>query len=197
MTMSIGADIGAVIGLGNPGTKYAATRHNIGFMVVDELARRGACVWQAKFKADVGRAPLAGRDVWLCKPQTWMNLSGDSVARLAGFYKLPIATLLVLHDEIDLPFGELRVKEGGGHGGHNGLRSIGDRLGDRGYIRLRIGVGRPQKGDPADYVLAPFANDERVVLTTLIDRAADVVEIIAQRGVRAAMNETNGRSVLA
>jgi len=185
----------AVIGLGNPGPRYADTRHNIGFMVVDELARRDRGSWQSKFKAEVCRIRLGSEDVWLAKPMTYMNLSGDPTQRLAAFYKLAADTLLVLHDDLDLPYGELRVKAGGGHGGHNGLRSLVERLGKRDFLRLRIGIGRPAKGDPADYVLSPFSPDERIVLSRVIDTAADVVELIAARGVRAAMNETNGRKL--
>ena len=198
--MSKGQAIAAAVGLGNPGHRYADTRHNVGFMVVDELARRAGSSWQDKFKAEHCRATLpvegALTSLWLLKPQTFMNLSGDPVQRFCAFYKLAPEQLLVLHDEIDLPFGELRLKDGGGHRGHNGLRSIIDRTGVAGFKRLRIGVGRPSKGDPGDYVLSPFAGDDRIALPTLIDGAADLVQAIGHRGFSAVMHDTRGKVIV-
>lgn len=165
--------IRAVVGLGNPGSRYADTRHNVGFMVTTELARRASASWQSKFKGRYAKVFLGGREVWLLEPETFMNLSGESVQPFAAFFRIAPEEILVVHDELDLPFATLRLKRGGGHGGHNGLRSLVDRLGSRDFARLRVGIGRPQKGDVSGFVLAPFAAQERDWLPGVVGDAAD------------------------
>ncbi|MCU0658021.1 MAG: aminoacyl-tRNA hydrolase [Polyangiaceae bacterium] len=185
-----------VVGLGNPGPRYADTRHNFGFLVVDALAARlGAEPFRDKFSAEVARARSGSEELILLKPQTFMNLSGQSVQPAAAFFKIPVARVLVLHDELDLPFGELRLKQGGGHAGHNGLRSLIERLGSPDFPRLRLGIGRPTASfrEVADYVLARFEADERASLPALLDRSVDALLDVAAQGPLAAMNRHNAR----
>ena len=180
-----------VAGLGNPGPDYAGNRHNAGFMTADVLAGR----MRARFTRDRSRALVAtGRlgsvPVTLAKPQTFMNLSGGPVAAVRSFYKVPAERIVVIHDELDLPFGVLRLKQGGGDGGHNGLRSVTAALGTRDYLRVRIGIGRPPgRMDPADFVLRDFSAADRKVLPEVLERAADAVELLLERGLAAAQNE--------
>jgi PTH1 family peptidyl-tRNA hydrolase len=184
-------DRGLVVGLGNPGPKYAATRHNAGFLVVDLLAERIGGRFKAhKGRADIVEGQLAGHPVVLMKPKAYMNESGGPVASIARFYKVPIERITVVHDELDLPYGTLRLKTGGGDGGHNGLRSTSSALGSREYTRVRFGIGRPPgRQDPADYVLREFAAAERKDLPFLVDRAADAVELLLADGLLAAQNQ--------
>jgi PTH1 family peptidyl-tRNA hydrolase len=183
-----------VAGLGNPGREYADTRHNVGFMVADELARRHGGSWRAKFSGDLAEMRLDGLRLALLKPQTYMNESGRSVGSAVRFFKVDPETLLVVHDEVDLEPGRLQVRLGGGFAGHNGLRSVAQLLGTGDFARLRIGVGRPERGDPrpvADFVLSPFAPD--VDVEGLVARAADAVETIAREGLEEAQNRFNER----
>jgi len=183
-----------VAGLGNPGRDYARTRHSVGFMVCDELARRHGPSWRSKFSADVAELRLDGRRLALLKPQTFMNESGRAVAAAVRFFKVPAESLLVVHDEVDLEPGRLQARAGGGLAGHNGLRSIAQHLRTQEFLRLRIGVGRPERGDPrpvADYVLSPFDDDFDV--EALLARAADAVETIARDGLEAAQQLYNDR----
>jgi peptidyl-tRNA hydrolase, PTH1 family len=185
-----------VIGLGNPGREYAGNRHNAGFLVADLLAGRIGARFsrhrKAVAEAAEGRLGVgvdAPRLV-LAKPMTYMNLSGGPVAGLAQFYKVPVGQIIAVHDELDIPYGQLRLKIGGGEGGHNGLRSMSRSLGSKDFIRVRFGIGRPPgRQDPADYVLSDFSSVERKELDFLVDRAADAVEMIAQRGLEAAQNQ--------
>jgi PTH1 family peptidyl-tRNA hydrolase len=180
-----------VVGLGNPGSGYAGNRHNCGFMVADVLADR----MRAPFKRDRSRARvavgrLAGYPVTLAKPQSFMNLSGRPVAALRTFYKIPVERIVVIHDELDVPFGTVRLKQGGGDNGHNGLRSVTAALGSRDYLRVRVGIGRPPgRMDPADFVLHDFSAAERKVLPDVLERCADAVEVLLRRGLAAAQNE--------
>jgi len=177
-------------GLGNPGPRYEGNRHNIGFLVLDELAARVGGRFKAhKGGADVLESRLAGRKVALAKPRSFMNLSGGPVAGTARFYKIPADGVVVVHDELDLPFGALRLKLGGGDNGHNGLRSITKSLGTKDYYRVRFGVGRPPgRMDAADYVLKDFSATERKELAFEIDRCADAVEALVSGGLEAAQN---------
>ncbi|WP_283135397.1 aminoacyl-tRNA hydrolase [Rhizohabitans arisaemae] len=180
-----------VIGLGNPGPQYAGNRHNAGFFVLDELAGRAGGRFKAhKAHAEVVEGRLADSPVVLGKPRSYMNLSGGPTKALADFYKVQPDHLIVVHDELDIPYGALRVKLGGGDNGHNGLRSITKALGTRDYARVRFGVGRPPgRMDPAEFVLRDFATAERRDLPLLVDRAADVVESLIGRGLAATQND--------
>jgi PTH1 family peptidyl-tRNA hydrolase len=179
-----------LVGLGNPGPRYAGNRHNVGFMVVDELAARIG----GRFKAHKGGAEvldgrLADRRVALVKPRSFMNLSGGPVAGTAKFFKVAPGGVVVVHDELDLPFGALKLKLGGGDNGHNGLRSITKSLGTRDYYRVRFGIGRPPgRQDPADFVLKDFSVVERKELAFEVDRCADAVEALIGKGLTAAQN---------
>ena len=180
-----------VAGLGNPGPQYAANRHNVGFLCCDEIASRVG----GNFKRDRSRtmaftAVLAGVPVAVAKPMTFMNLSGSPVAALSRFLKIPPDRIAVVHDELDLPFGAVRLKLGGGDNGHNGLRSISASLGTREYHRVRIGIGRPPgRMDPADYVLRNFAGPELADLPEILGRAADALEALLASGLAVAQNE--------
>lgn len=178
-----------LVGLGNPGREYEKTRHNIGFMVVDELVRRyRAPGWREKFGGEIAQT----QDVVMLKPQEYMNVSGQAVQRTQAFYKLLPKDTIIVHDEIDLPFGKLRVKLGGGHGGHNGLRSIIQLTGDA-FLRVRCGVGKPTGGKEqvTGHVLGGFSKAEQNELPFMIGGAADAVTLILEKGATAAMNQVN------
>jgi PTH1 family peptidyl-tRNA hydrolase len=182
-----------IVGLGNPEDEYEGTRHNVGFEVADELARRaGVRFSDKKFKARVARGEIAGESCVLLKPQTYMNLSGESVGPAVGFFKLETSDVIVIHDELDLPLGRVKLKKGGGHGGHNGLRSLKQHMPDDLFARVRIGIGRPPPAwDPADYVLARFTSSERKEAERAVDEAANAVESILKDGLDKAMNFYN------
>jgi PTH1 family peptidyl-tRNA hydrolase len=184
-----------VAGLGNPGREYERTRHNVGFMVCDELARRHGASFRSKFSGQLAETRIDGRRAALLKPLTYMNDSGRSVGAAARFFKLPPERLLVLHDEVDLEPGRLQARFGGGLAGHNGLRSVAQHLKTPEFLRLRIGVGRPERGDPrpvADFVLSPF--DEFTDVEALVQRATDAVESIVRDGLEGAQNRFNERA---
>ncbi|GGO08287.1 peptidyl-tRNA hydrolase [Microbispora rosea subsp. aerata] len=179
-----------VVGLGNPGPEYAGNRHNAGFMVLDELAARVGGRFKAhRSRAEVVEGRLALLPVVLAKPLSYMNLSGGPVKALADFYKVTPDRVIVVHDELDIPYGALRAKIGGGDNGHNGLKSITKSLGTRDYLRIRFGIGRPPgRMDPATFVLRDFATAERKDLPFLVDRAADMVESLMTAGLEATQN---------
>lgn len=186
-----------VVGLGNPGRRYEETRHNVGFMVAERVVNRAGGSWREKFRGRFAQIEVGSERVAVLEPHTYMNESGGSVRPAATFFKVPPTGLLVVHDELDLPFGQIRLKEGGGDAGHKGLKSITSHLGSPDYMRLRIGIGRPPpgfRGDAADYVLQAFASAERAELEDVVDRAADVVVLVVERGIAAAMNVTNQRA---
>ena len=187
-----------IVGLGNPGTQYAETRHNIGFMVVSHLAERAGIALKRKgYQGFYGVGRVAGEEVTILLPQTYMNCSGASVAPACQSLGVSPGDLIVVHDEIDLAFGCLRVKTGGGHGGHNGLRSIGGTLGENGYARLRMGVGRPPaSGDVSGHVLSRFNATERISLQKYLEVASDALELLLREGAQEAMNSYNNREVL-
>jgi PTH1 family peptidyl-tRNA hydrolase len=187
-----------VVGLGNPGPSYRNTRHNIGFLVLDALAARlDTAVASKDSRAVVGRArvPGAAADVVLARPQTFMNLSGRAVAPLLRKHNLRPRDLWVVHDDIDLAFGRLRIRRGGGPGGHNGVSSIIQDIGDRDFVRIRLGVGRPDPDEAVEYVLDPFPNDERERVPAFIDLAVEAVVTGLVEGLDTCMNRFNGRSV--
>jgi PTH1 family peptidyl-tRNA hydrolase len=186
-----------VIGLGNPGPEYANTRHNAGYLVVDELAKRIG----GKFSAHKSRTEvLEGRlgvghealRLILAKPRTYMNESGGPVSGLVSFFKIPLDQIIVIHDELDLPFETIRIKDGGGDNGHNGLKSLTKSLGSGDYLRVRFGIGRPQGSqDPADFVLKPFSSVERQQVPLVVDRTADAVETLMRLGLEETQQRFN------
>jgi PTH1 family peptidyl-tRNA hydrolase len=186
-----------IVGLGNPGPEYARTRHNAGFWLVDELARRhgGNFRSEGKHQAELARVRIGGEEVWLAKPMSFMNRSGGPVSSVLGFYKIAPAQMLVAHDEIDLPSGTVRLKESGGHGGHNGLRDIIAAQGD-GFWRLRIGVSHPgSKEEVVDFVLTRAGADEQRAIDATIVAGADAIEEMLRSGAQLAMNKLHARAV--
>ena len=184
-----GTPLKLIVGLGNPGAEYARTRHNAGFWLVDELARRhgGSFRHEGKHQGELARVRIGEDEVWLLKPMTFMNRSGGPVSSVLNFYKLVPAQMLVAHDEIDLPSGTVRLKDAGGHGGHNGLRDIIAATGTGDFTRVRLGIGRPPgRQDPADFVLSPFGKTERETLPSLLSDAADATEQIVTDGLAGA-----------
>jgi PTH1 family peptidyl-tRNA hydrolase len=186
-----------VVGLGNPGSRYASTRHNIGFVALDALRDElGLPDYRLKFSGALCQGDALGHPVALLKPMTFMNLSGSSVQPAMAFLKVPPSDLIVLHDELDLAFGDVRVKVGGGHAGHNGLRSILERAGSPDFARVRVGIGRPPpgfEGDVADYVLGGFGPAERAELPGVVARAVAAASEVLSSGAHAAMNRVNAR----
>ena len=187
-------DTALVVGLGNPGPKYENTRHNIGFMVADVLAGRvgGKFGAHKRSNSDIVQARLDGRQGIIAKPRTYMNLSGGPVASLAKFFSVDPSNIVVIHDELDLDFETIRLKQGGGENGHNGLRSTSSALGTKDYVRVRMGIGRtPGRQDPADYVLKPFSTTERKELPVWCEEGADAVELVLRLGLEGAQNRVH------
>ena len=184
-----------IVGLGNPGVEYAKTRHNAGFGLVEALAVRWRVDWkhERKFNARMARAERSGRQVLLCQPQTFMNLSGETVGAVVGFYRLPRTRILVAVDDADLPLGELRLRAGGSSGGHHGLESIERHLGAREFARLRLGIGRQDGArEITDYVLSRFDRVEAALMEKVLDRASSQAECWLNDGIQRAMNQFNG-----
>jgi PTH1 family peptidyl-tRNA hydrolase len=180
-----------IVGLGNPGPKYEQTRHNVGFVFVDELARSKGASWKLenKFHGEVCKLSLAGNEVWLLKPNTYMNLSGKAVAALARFYKIAPESILVVHDELDIPPGQLRLKQGGGHGGHNGLRDIVAQMGSREFLRLRVGIGHPgDSRDVTNYVLGKASPEDQKHIDNAIEEAMRTLPQVMEGDMQPAMN---------
>lgn len=184
-----------VVGLGNPGTRYARTRHNIGFMVADALAH--PATFKERFSGAVAQIDVGAHKCWVLKPATYMNLSGESVQKAAAYFRVEPARVLVVHDELDLPFDRMKLKLGGGEAGHNGLRSISQHLGTKDYFRLRMGIGRPHgqfASSGKDFVLDAFAPSETELLAGFIERAVHAIRRLIVDGAEVAMNEVNRRS---
>lgn len=188
------SELHLIVGLGNPGAKYDNTRHNIGWWVLDELIRRyDLGKGRGEKRAQTWSANIRGKGVKLVKPLTYMNRSGEAVRALLEYYKIPIGSLMVVHDDLDTPFGALRLRQAGGHGGQNGLRSIVQNLGSKDFARLRFGIGRPPgKMDPVHYVLQTLKGDDRILARELTVRAADAIETWLQDGIDKAMSAHNG-----
>ncbi len=185
-----------IVGLGNPGPKYAQTRHNVGFLFIDELARSKGATFrtEAKFHGEVCKLHLDGHELWLLKPGTFMNRSGQAVAALARFYKISPESTLVIHDELDIPAGQLRLKQGGGHGGHNGLRDIINQIGSREFLRLRIGIDHPGSArEVSNYVLSKASADDRITIEAAVDEALRALPQIIDGELQAAMNRLHSR----
>lgn len=183
-----------IVGLGNPGNKYHNTRHNIGFMAVDELARSHNLSFDTtKAKALIAEGTISGKRVLLVKPQTYMNLSGESVRALADFYKIPPENIFLVHDDMDIPLGTLRLRPKGGAGGQKGVQNTIQHLGTQDFPRCRFGIGRPPgKMDPAAYVLLPFTADEQILVIETIRRVIQAIALWLQNGIENAMNRHNG-----
>ncbi|MCX7817427.1 MAG: aminoacyl-tRNA hydrolase [Syntrophales bacterium] len=187
-----------IVGLGNPGKKYTFTRHNVGFMVIDKLAEEnGISISKVGFDALYGKGSIKGNEVLLVKPQTYMNLSGKAVAKIVNRYKInKPEDLIVVHDDLDLPFATLRLKFGGGHGGHKGLQSIIEHIGDSSFIRVRLGIGKsPLKSITDKYVLSPFSHEEMQMLPAVIQKASEAIVYTISLGIQAAMNKFHKRTI--
>ena len=185
-----------IAGLGNPEERYERTLHNAGFWFVDELARRAgvAFKYEKRFDADVCKINMAGSDIWLVKPQSYMNLSGGPIRGVLDYYRLRVDQILVAHDEIDLPTGTVKLKTGGGHGGHNGIRDVIQHCG-RDFARLRLGVGHPGNKDKVTgYVLKKASGDDEAAILKNVDEAADVLDLLVENGLSAAMKELHTKS---
>ncbi len=182
-----------IIGLGNPGRKYRFTRHNTGFLVIDELARRnGIGLETRRYKTRFGRGLIKEREAILAKPWTFMNLSGFAVSRIMEVFNLAEKDLIVIQDDVDIDFGRIKIRQGGGHGGHKGIESIQGLLRGAGFVRVKVGIGRPTEyRDLSDYVLEPFSDDERIILGDIIGRAAEATETLLCEGVEVAMARFN------
>ena len=184
--------VSLIVGLGNPGSEYEKTRHNAGFWFLDELARQKSISFkpEKKFHGETARYKHNGEDVWLLKPTTFMNLSGQAVQALAHFYKINLDEILVVHDELDLSVDTARLKKGGGHGGHNGLRDIASKMGGNDYLRLRLGIGHPgDKSKVTNHVLKKASTDDQISIERNIERALNVLPLIIDGEIQKAMNE--------
>ncbi|MCK5072102.1 MAG: aminoacyl-tRNA hydrolase [Bacteriovoracaceae bacterium] len=185
-----------IVALGNPGKEYESTRHNIAWTAMEHLSFSSNFNWMKKFKGYYSHSTISGTKYFFLKPQTYMNLSGESVCKLANFFKIELEDILVLHDEMDLEFGTIAFKQGGGLAGHNGLRSIADRMGGRDFKRLRLGIGRPVHGSDSNWVLSPFGPDERIHLDIYLDTIVEAIETYMKRGFSFAASNFSRKSIL-
>lgn len=186
-----------IVGLGNPGPKYQWTRHNAGFMVLDRLSHlAGIAVSKKNFSGFSGEGHWQGERLILLKPQTFMNLSGRSAAEAIRFHKLSLEDLIVVHDDLDIPYGRVKLKQGGGHAGHNGLRSLSQELGSGDFMRVRIGIGRPVHGDVVNYVLNNFTPEEMATLPRLLDGVVDLLEMLVKEGLPKTMSLFNNKDLI-
>lgn len=185
-----------IAGLGNPGKQYDKTKHNVGFWVIDKLAKEyNIEVTKFKHKALIGEGNIAGKKVLLVKPQTYMNLSGESIREIIKFYKVPLEQFYVIYDDTSLPLSNVRIREKGSAGGHNGIKNIIAHLGTDIFLRIKVGIGeKPNGWDLADYVLAPFSKDEKPLILSGVDKAYHAVELLLTKGIKEAMNQTNQKN---
>jgi PTH1 family peptidyl-tRNA hydrolase len=184
-----------IVGLGNPGAEYAKTRHNAGFLLVEKLASQWKAGWnnERKFVAKMAKATHGGKKILLCEPQTFMNLSGEAVAAVVQFYQVPLANVMVVVDDADLPLGEIRLRPGGGSGGHHGLDSVAQHLSSKEYARLRVGIGRKNEARQiTGHVLGKFSAEENALLEKVLERAANQIECWLNAGLQKAMSQFNG-----
>ncbi|MBC7235047.1 MAG: aminoacyl-tRNA hydrolase [Chloroflexi bacterium] len=187
-----------IVGLGNPGPKYADNRHNIGFQCVDYIAERWNAAWRGRrFQALLAETEIDGHRVVLAKPQTFMNDSGQAVAPLSRWFKIPAERILVIYDDLDLPLARLRLRPGGSSGGHRGVQSIIEALGTQNFPRLRVGIGRPAYGDPIDYVLNDFDREQEPIVRQVYPYVEEIVRCYLNQGIHEAMNQYNGRDLIA
>ena len=186
-----------IVGLGNPGVRYRWTRHNVGFLVVDRFAlSKGIPISTRRFRAIYGKGSLDGQEIVLLKPLTYMNLSGEAVKKAAHAFRIPLENIIVVHDDLDLFSGRLRFRQRGGDGGHQGIRSIIEVMGGNGFVRLKVGIGRPPQGmDPADYVLTPLEESERAHYGDIFSRAAESLTVLMLEGIEAAMSRFQGKPI--
>lgn len=187
--------ISLVVGLGNPGLEYEYTRHNIGFMAMDNFSFDSKLNWTRKFKGLYASVNLHGAKVHFLKPQTFMNLSGESISQCAGFFKIPAEEILVVHDELDIPFGTLILKKGGGLAGHNGLKSTAKCLGTQDFLRLRLGIDRPTRGSVSSYVLSAYSKDQEEFLGPFLELSAEAIEASLKDGFAKASNQYSKKKV--
>lgn len=185
-----------IVALGNPGPQYELTRHNVGFILVDSASFLNAIVWKNKFKGLYGEFNHNGEKIYVLKPQTFMNLSGESVRDLSHFFKINVNEILVIHDELDLPFGEIQFKKGGGLAGHNGLKSIAKELGSLEFYRLRIGIDRPTRGSVSDWVLSNFPKDLDIDLSKILEASSEALLFSIEKGIDKAANTFNKKKIL-
>ncbi len=185
-----------IIGLGNYGREYEFTRHNIGWLAIDQLSFFEKLIWKNKFKGDYSEISLNGDKNYFLKPHTYMNLSGESAIALIQFFKIPLVDILVVHDELDLPFGVIAFKEGGGTAGHNGLKSLASHLGTTEFNRLRLGIGRPKIGTVSNFVLSPFSSDEEMVLGKYLLESAKAMEIYLSSGFQKAASLYSKKKII-
>ncbi len=184
-----------VVGLGNPGPKYQSTRHNFGFLTVDHLAAQSSApLWKEKFQGEITGFSMSDIEVTLIKPQTFMNLSGRCVSKVAQYYHIEVANIIVIHDELDLDFGTVRIKSGGGCAGHKGLLSIKQETGSADFLRIRMGIGRPIHGSCSDFVLSKFSSEETIALLEVLNNGAEAVRSLLEKGVDSAMNQFNKKN---
>ena len=185
-----------IVGLGNPGNEYELTRHNIGWDVMEKLSFRDRIFWKDKFKGLYAKLDIDGEDVYFLKPQTYMNLSGESVQPLMHFFKVELQDILVVHDELDLPYGTIAFKDGGGLAGHNGLKSIAACLGNQAFKRLRMGIGRPPRGSVSNWVLSTYSDDQKIVLDQYLEESAKAIELFIKDDFVKAQRKYNRKKIV-
>lgn len=185
-----------VVALGNPGAEYELTRHNIGWLLLDTFKPLENSVWKSKFKGLYTDLVINGEKVYFLKPQTFMNLSGESIAPLCQFFKIDLKDIIIIHDELDLPFGEIHFKKGGGLAGHNGLKSTAQVMGSQDFERLRVGIGRPPRGSVSSWVLSNFPPDKDIELGIVLEKAGEALEFYLKNGMAKAANNFNKKNFL-